>query len=507
MSEGTGTVHLVGAGPGDPGLISLRAVERLREADVVVYDALVHPDILEHVRPEVERIFMGKRAGEPSPGQEAISSLLVSLAARHRVVVRLKGGDPFVFGRGGEEALALKAAGIPFEVVPGITAGIAASAYAGIPVTHRGLSSSVAFVTGHEDPEKEETDVDWVHLARGVGTVVLYMGVRRMEENLRRLGEAGRAGDTPAAVVQWGTYPAQRTVVGTLDTLSRLAEEAGIGAPAITVVGDVVRLREELTWFENRPLFGRRVVVTRARAQASELVAMLAERGAEVLQFPTIRVVKAEDSEPLRRAVQQVESYDWIVFTSVNGVQRFWQELRACGRDTRSLCGVSLCAIGPATAAAIELEGAQADLVPGEFVAEGVIEALRETGDLSRQRVLLPRAEQARSVLPAALRESGAEVDEVIAYRTILDGAGADEIRRRLVEGRVDLITFTASSTVRNFVELVGTEIGPARVISIGPITSATARELGLPVHVEAEVHSVPGLIDALTRYAAAVGE
>lgn len=507
MSQGPGTVHLVGAGPGDPGLISVRAAERLKHADVVVYDALVHPELLEYVPPEAERIYMGKRAGEPSPGQEAISELLVRLARTHRSVVRLKGGDPFVFGRGGEEAIALRAAGIPFEVVPGITAGVAATAYAGIPVTHRGVSSSVAFVTGHEDPTKAESDLDWEHLARGVGTVVLYMGVKRMAENMARLRAAGRPGDTPAAVIQWGTYPAQRTVVGTVDTLPELAAEAGIGAPAVTVVGEVVRLREELGWFEARPLFGRRVVVTRARAQASDLVGRLFELGAEVVQFPTIRVIKAPEIEPLRRAVRAAESYDWIVFTSVNGVQRFWAELRAAGKDTRSLCGVSLCAIGPATAAAIELEGAQADLVPEQFVAEGAVAAMRAAGDLRGQRVLLPRAEQARSVLPEALRESGAEVDEVVAYRTVLDGAGAEDIGRRLREGRVDLITFTASSTVRNFVELVGTEIGTAHVASIGPITSATARELGLPVHVEAEVHSIPGLLDALTRYAAAVGE
>ena len=507
MTQGSGTVYLVGAGPGDPGLISVRAVERLRAADVVVYDALVHPDLLEYVPTEVERIFMGKRAGEPSPGQDAINDLLVKLAASHRHVVRLKGGDPFVFGRGGEEALALRSAGVPFEVVPGITAGVAATAYAGIPVTHRGVSSSVAFVTGHEDPTKEDSDVDWDHLARGVGTVVLYMGVKRMEENLRRLREAGRPGSTPAAVVQWGTYPVQRTVVGTMDTLPGLVREAGIGAPAITIVGEVVRLRDELAWFETRPLFSRRIVVTRARAQASDLVLRLGEMGAEVVQFPTIRVMQAADVEPLRNAVRQADSYDWIVFTSVNGVQRFWSELRAAGLDTRSLCGVSLCAIGPATAAAIELEGAQADLVPGQFVAEGVIAALRESGDLTGQKVLLPRAEQARSVLPEALRDSGARVDEVVAYRTVLDGAGADDLRRRLREGRVDLITFTASSTVRNFVELVGTEIGDARVVSIGPITSATARELGLPVHAEAEVHSIPGLLDALTRYAPTAGE
>lgn len=503
----SGTVHLVGAGPGDPGLITVRAVERLRAADVVVYDALVHPALLEYVRPEAERIFMGKRGGDPSPGQEAINDLLIRLAADHRNVVRLKGGDPFVFGRGGEEAEALQAAGVPYEVVPGITAGVAVPAYAGIPVTHRGVSASVAFVTGHEDPTKDESDVDWDHLARGVGTVVFYMGVRRMEANLRRLREAGRPADTPAAVIQWGTYPAQRSVTGTVATLPRLAEEAGIGAPAITIVGEVVALRESLAWFERRPLFGRRIVVTRARAQASELVERLSALGAEVFQFPTIRVVQAPQLEPLRRAVAEADSYDWIVFTSVNGVQRFWAELRRAGGDTRSLRGVSLCAIGPATAAAIELEGAQADLIPDRYIAEGVIEALRGHGQLEGARILLPRAEQARSVLPEALRESGAEVDDVVAYRTVLDAADAAELRERLDAGQVDLITFTASSTVRNFVELVGTEIGDARVASIGPITSDTAREVGLPVHVEAEVHSIPGLVGALSEYVAKMAD
>lgn len=503
MSQQPGTVHLVGAGPGDPGLITVRAVERLRAADVVVYDALVNPELLEYVRPEAERIFMGKRGGDPSPGQEAINDLLIRLAADHRTVVRLKGGDPFVFGRGGEEAAALGEAGIPFEVVPGITAGVAVPAYAGIPVTHRGVSASVAFVTGHEDPTKEQSDVDWDHLARGVGTVVFYMGVRRMEENFRKLREAGRPADTPAAVIQWGTYPGQRTVLGTVETLPRLAQDAGIGAPAITVVGEVARLRESIAWFERRPLFGRRVVVTRARAQASELVTRLTELGAEVYQFPTIRVVQAPQLEPLRRAVREADSYDWIVFTSVNGVQRFWAELRRSGGDTRDLRGVSLCAIGPATAAAVELEGAQPDLIPERYIAEGVVEALRGHGSLHGARILLPRAEQARSILPEALRESGAEVDDVVAYRTVLDAADAGELRQRLSAGQVDLITFTASSTVRNFVELVGTEIGGARVASIGPITSDAARELGLPVHVEADEHSIPGLVAALSDYVA----
>lgn len=500
-----GTVYLVGAGPGDPGLLTLRAAELIESADAIVYDALVSPAILERRSAHAEMVFVGKRGGEPSPSQEEINGVLVTLARRQACVVRLKGGDPFVFGRGGEEALALRRAGISFEVVPGVTAGVAVPAYAGIPVTHRGVASSVAFVTGHEDPAKEESDVDWDHLARGVGTVVMYMGVRRMRANFRRLMEAGRPASTPAAVIEWGTYPRQRTVTGTLETLPDLVEAARIGAPAITVVGEVVGLREEMKWVESRPLFGRRIVVTRARAQASDLSLHLERLGAEVIQFPTILITDPEEPEPLRRAVREAGAFDWIVFTSVNGVQRFWSELRAAGEDTRKLAGVSLCAIGPATAAAIEAEGARADLMPEEFIAEAVVEALVSTGDLQGRRILLPRAEQARSILPERLREHGAEVVEVTAYRTELDGSGAPAVRARLEAGEVDLVTLTASSTARNFVSLVGTGLGGAGVASIGPITSATARELGLPVDVEAAEHSIPGLVMAiLEHYASA---
>jgi uroporphyrinogen III methyltransferase / synthase len=389
-------------------------------------------------------------------------------------------------------------AGIPFEVVPGVTAGVAATAYAGIPVTHREISSSVAFVTGHEDPRKDESDIDWEHLARGVGTVVFFMGVRLLATNCRRMIEAGRAADTPAAAIEWGTYPRQRTVVGTLATIADQVAQAGVRAPALVVVGGVVALRERLNWFEGGPLAGRSVVVTRARAQASDLAASLERMGAEVIQFPTIRIEDPLDPEPLRRAVREADRFDWIVFTSVNGVQRFWAELRAAGLDTRSLGGVSLCAIGPATAAAIEMEGARADLVPPRFVAESAVEALEAEGDLRGSRVLLPRAEVARSVLPDSLRALGAEVVEVDAYRTVQEEAGSEALRRRIHAGEVDMVTFTASSTVRNFVELVGADLGAARVASIGPITSQTARELGLRVDVEAAEHTIPGLLAAI---------
>lgn len=493
----TGTVYLVGAGPGDPGLLTVRAAELVERADVLVYDALVSPAILERAR-GAERVYVGKRGGEHHRTQEQINALLVDLAREHRTVVRLKGGDPFVFGRGGEEALVLARAGIPFEVVPGVTAGIAAPAYAGIPVTQRGTAASVAFVTGHEDPTKPDTDVDWAHLARGVGTVVFYMGVGKMAENFRRLMDHGRAADTPAAAIEWGTYPRQRTVTGTLATLPEAVREAGIGAPSLIVVGEVVALRGALGWWDRRPLSGKRIVVTRARAQASDFAAALEALGAEVVQFPTIRIVPPADEGPLLRGAAEAGTYDWIVFTSVNGVERFWDALARQGCDARALGGVRVCAIGPATAGELGRRGIVPDVVPDEFVAEAAVQALDTADDLRGRRILLPRAEVARAVLPRQLRERGAEVVEVAAYSTVRDGADAERVRELFQRGEVDAVTFTASSTVRGFVELVGTEVGRAKVASIGPVTSATARELGLPVDVEAAEYTIPGLVRAL---------
>lgn len=501
----TGTVYLVGAGPGDPGLLTLRAAELLERADVLVYDALVSDAILERSA-RAERVYVGKRGGQHSRTQEQINAILIDLAGKHGTVVRLKGGDPFVFGRGGEEALALVEAGVPFEVVPGVTAGIAAPAYAGIPVTQRGMSASVAFVTGHEDPTKPDTDVDWAHLARGVGTVVFYMGVGKMAENFRRLVEHGRAPETPAAAIEWGTYPRQRTVAGTLETLPAIAREAGIGAPSLIVVGEVVSLRDTLSRWERRPLSGKRIVVTRARAQASGFAAALEALGAEVVQFPTIRVVPPADEGPLRRAAAEARTFDWIVFTSVNGVERFWSALAEQGRDARSLCGVMVCAIGPATAGELERRGVVADAVPDEFVAEAAVETLLRAGVGAGSRILLPRADIARAVLPDRLRAAGAEVVEVAAYSTEQDGAGAERVRGMLDRGEIDVVTFTASSTAKNFVDLVGAEVGRAAVASIGPITSRTARELGMRVDVEAEEYTIPGLTRAIQDFCARGG-
>ncbi|HET7459984.1 MAG TPA: uroporphyrinogen-III C-methyltransferase [Longimicrobium sp.] len=494
----SGTVYLVGAGPGDPGLLTVRAAELLARADVLVYDALVSPAILDHAA-KAERIYAGKRGGTRNVmSQEEISRLLVDLAANHDTVVRLKGGDPFVFGRGGEEALELARAGVAFEVVPGVTAGVAAPAYAGIPVTHRGVSTGVTLVTGHEDPEKPETGIDWNALARTGGTLVFYMSVGRMEENFARLMEAGRPPDTPAAAIEWGTYPRQRTVTGTLSSLPALAREAAIGAPSIVLVGEVVALRGELAWWDRRPLSGRRIVVTRARAQASTFAARLETLGAEVVQLPAIRVEAPEDPRPLRDAVECVDSFDWIVLTSANGVERFFAALRESGRDARALASAKVCAIGPATAAELEKQGIRADLVPPEFMAERAVEALAAATDLAGARVLVPAAEAARPVLAEGLRALGAEVTAVVAYRTVQDGAGADEVRRRIEAGEIDLLTFTAGSTAKHFAALVGTDVGAAKVASIGPVTSQALRELGIEVDVEAEEATIDGLLRAI---------
>ncbi|HEX9937550.1 MAG TPA: uroporphyrinogen-III C-methyltransferase [Longimicrobium sp.] len=494
----SGTVYLVGAGPGDPGLLTLRAAELLARADVLVYDALASPEIVERAG-RAERIYAGKRGGTRNVlSQDEISRLLVDLAAKHETVVRLKGGDPFVFGRGGEEALELARAGVAFEVVPGVTAGVAAPAYAGIPVTHRGISTGVTLVTGHEDPEKPETGIDWGALANTGGTLVFYMSVGRMEENFARLTAAGRSPETPAAAIEWGTWPRQRTVAGTLATLPAKVREAKLGAPSIVLVGEVVALRGELAWFDRRPLSGRRIVVTRARAQASGFAASLQALGAEVVQLPAIRLEAPDDPQPLREAVERLHSFHWIVLTSANGVERFFAALRDAGRDTRALASARVCAIGPATAAELEKHGIRADLVPPEFVAESAVEALAAADELAGKRVLVPAAEDARPVLADGLRERGAEVTSVVAYRTVPDGTGADEVRRRIGAGEIDLLTFTAGSTARNFAALVGTEVGGARVASIGPVTSAALRELGMRVDVEAEEATIAGLLRAV---------
>ncbi len=483
------TVYLVGAGPGDPGLLTARALELIARAEVIVYDRLIPPSALEGARTDALLLYAGKEGGGPSMAQAEIERLLVEHGGAGRSVVRLKGGDPFVFGRGGEEAETLRDHGIAFEVVPGVTAGVAASAYAGIPVTHRDAASAVAFLTGHEDPSKAESALDWEALAAFPGTLVVYMGVRQLPAIAARLRAGGRSGDEPAAVVQSGTLAGQRTVLATLATIAQAASEAGIRAPAVTIFGQVAALRERLAWFERRPLTGITVAVTRARAQASALAASLGELGARVLETPAIRIV------PLEVDLPRLADYDLICLTSPNGVRILFARMARDGLDARALAGARIAAIGPGTARALSEHGVIADIVPERFVAEGLVDALDE---VPVRRALIARAAEAREVLPGALRDRGAEVDVLALYETVAETL--DEAAREAV-ATADYITFTSSSTVAYFLEALG---GPppssARLISIGPVTSDALRARGLEPYAEATRHDIDGVLEAVTR-------
>jgi uroporphyrinogen III methyltransferase/synthase len=495
MSARAGVVYLVGAGPGDPGLMTARSLELIAAADVIYHDRLIPPGALDGARDDAELVYVGKQPGRPSVPQEEISKRLVEAARSGSSVVRLKGGDPFVFGRGGEEAEALRAAGIEFEVVPGVTAGVAATAYAGIPVTHRDDSSAVAFVTGHEDPEKGETALDWEALARFPGTLVFYMGVRRLAENTAALIAAGRNPDEPAAAVERGTMAGQRTVAATLGALAAEVERVGVRAPAVIVVGAVVGRRDVLAWLERRPLHGRVVVVTRARAQASGLARKLRRLGAEVVELPAIRIESRIEGEEARHAVAEIGAYSVVCLTSPNGVRLLFEALRKAGRDARTLAGATVAAIGPGTAGALEAHGIEADVVPERFVAEALLDALAGT-EVEGRRVLLARAAEARDVLVEGLRERGAEVEDVAFYETVREEPAPEAIEAARV---ADYITFTSSSTVRNLTEALGRDFPDgARVISIGPVTSDAARKAGLTVDAEAERHDIEGLVEAL---------
>jgi uroporphyrinogen III methyltransferase / synthase len=479
----TGTVYLVGAGPGDPGLLTVRAVELIAAADVVLYDRLIPPEALAHARADAEVVYVGKEGEGPQFPQDDTHALLLDHARAGRTVVRLKGGDPFVFGRGGEEALVLAEAGVPFEVVPGVTAGVAAPAYAGIPVTHRDVASGVAFVTGHEDPAKPGSAIDWPALARFPGTLVFYMGVRTLPRIAERLVAAGRRPDEPVAVVERGTLPGQRTLLATLaDVADRTAAER-IRAPAITLVGDVARLREDLAWLESRPLHGRTVAVTRARAQASALAARLRALGAAVVEAPAIRI------EPLDTPLPPVRDYDLVCVTSPNGADLLLDRLR----DARELAGVTVAAIGPGTAHALRARGVEPDVVPDRAVAEGLVEALAGT---PVRRALIARAAEGRDVLPDALRERGAHVDVAALYETVAAPLDADT---RAAAAAADDLLFTSASSVRFYVQAAGSLEGP-RLVTIGPATSAALREHGAEPDLEADPHTPDGMIEALLR-------
>jgi uroporphyrinogen III methyltransferase/synthase len=492
-------VFLVGAGPGDAGLVTIKGVECLRRADVVVYDRLVAPALLDYAPPHAEKIYVGKASGDHTMPQSEINALIIERARAGKIVVRLKGGDPFVFGRGGEEALALAHAGIPFEIVPGISSAIAAPAYAGIPVTHRGIAASFIVATGHRE--------DTSHVSRftfhDADTLIFLMSVENLERIVTSLIASGRDATTPAALVRWATTPQQQTIVGTLENIVERARD--VKPPAVLIVGDVVNLREQLQWFEKRPLFGKRILVTRAREQASELSRRLAELGAEPIEFPTIRIAPLDDYAQLDAAL--VRQYDWVIFTSVNGVRFVWERVNALGRDARAFANTRLGAIGSATAEELARHGLRADFVPREYSAKAIVEQI---GDVTGQRILLPRADIAREALAEGLRARGAHVDDVAAYRTIPTDANdprGQDICAQLERGEIDIITFTSSSTVRGLFNALQSPISNLqslisnlKIACIGPVTAQTARELGLRVDIVAAEHTIAGLVAALVE-------
>ncbi|MSQ07179.1 MAG: uroporphyrinogen-III C-methyltransferase [Dehalococcoidia bacterium] len=505
---GKGKVYLVGAGPGDPGLITVKGLRVLSQAQVVVYDRLLDPSLLQHAAPDAEQVFVGKARGRQALTQEQINQLLVDRASAGQTVVRLKGGDPFVFGRGGEEALALAQHGIPFEVVPGVTSAIAAAAYAGIPITHRRVATCFTVVSGSEDPAKPESSIPWDVLARTGGTLVVLMGWNALESILRTLGSQGMAADTPVALVQWGTWPQQRTVTGVLADVAARGRQAGLEPPVLAVIGPVVKLREQLRWFgpdsntAGRPLWGKRVLITRSRTQASRLRALLEAQGALPLELPAIEIAPLEDCRKLDAALARLNHFGWVIFASGNAVDSVFARLEGLGKDARAFGGTQVGAIGPATAEALARRGIRADFIPARSASEAVVDELSKR-PWAGVPVLLPAADIGRDVLAQGLARLGAQVEWVAAYRTVTPAGAGGQARQMLDQG-VDVVTFASSSTVRNLLELLGGDkaaLEGSLIACIGPATAATARELGLPVGLVSDEHNVEGLVDALVRH------
>lgn len=500
-----GKVYLVGAGPGDPGLLTVRGKECLEQADVVVYDYLSNPALLRFARSDVELVYAGKQASKHTLTQDEINACLVKHGKAGKIVTRLKGGDPFVFGRGSEEAEELRKAGIPFEVVPGISSSIAAPAYAGIPVTHRSMATAFMVITGHEDPTKTETQVDWKNVAEFFGTRIILMGVERIEVIAGELMKHGVPGKMPVAMVRWGTTGHQQTITGTLKTIAGVVKKSGFTAPAVTIIGEVVKLRETLDWFEQRPLFGKRIVVTRSRDQASELVRSLTELGAEVLEIPTIKITPPKNPAPLAEAVKAMGEYDWVLFTSPNGVDAFFKAFFATHQDLREICGVKIGAVGRTTAQKVLDFHLEVDFVPKEFTTEGLLKEFRAEVDCENLRFLLPRADLADAKFARGLEELGGIVDDLEAYATVPETEDPTGHRARLLAEGADLVTFTSSSTVTNFCNLVDVpalreKFPQLKFASIGPVTTKSAIERGLSVQVEADVHTVQGLVDVILK-------
>jgi uroporphyrinogen III methyltransferase/synthase len=508
MSTSRAIVYLIGTGPGDPGLITVRGLKCLEAADVVLYDRLVHPRLLRFARSGAEKIDVGASAPQPRE-QEAICYLLAEKAREGKVVARLKWGDPFVFARGGEEALFLHEQGVRFEVVPGVPPAVGVATYAGIPVTYPGGGDSLTFIRGYEDEGDTLPQLDWSSLARLKGTIVCYAGARQLPGIVHALLTHGRPKDDPAALIYNGTLPTQETIQSTLGEIEPLIKQTAHRAGVVVIVGRVAAFRDHLRWFDERPLFGKRVLVTRTREQAGDLVDRLEALGAEAIESPTIRVLPPEDYGPLDEACANISSFTWIVFTSANGVDGFMERVQAIGGDLRDLKGVRICTIGPATADRLLQRGIKVDLTPPEYRAEGVVQALRATGSLEQQRVLLPRADLARELLAEELRKLGAEVTEVTAYRTVLaeaDREGEPDVYGMLLEKRIDVVTFTSASTVRNFARIYGEEVAAdllrsTAVACIGPVTAEAADQYGIRTAIMPEQYTIPALVDATVAY------
>jgi uroporphyrinogen III methyltransferase/synthase len=500
-----GIVYLVGAGPGDVGLMTMRGAELLARADVVVYDALVNADLLKLAPKEAEVIYGGKRSKDHAIPQEELNALLVRKAKEGKTVVRLKGGDPYTFGRGGEEAEELGAAGIRFEVVPGVSSISAAPNYAGIPITHREHCSSFTVITGHEDPHKPESNIDWALVAKDKGTKVILMAMERIADIARTLISNGMSPETPVGMVRWGTTGRQTSIQGTLATIEKIIAENNFGAPAVTVIGDVVNLRDKLNWFENRPLFGQRIVVTRTRDQASELSRQLLELGAEVLEIPTIKIEPPDNKDGLKDALLGLHEYDWVVFTSPNGVTTFFDYFFKAFDDLRDIGGVKIAAVGPATAAKLKELHLKVDAMPEEYVSLRIAKALTDYESIDNLRILLMRAEIANRELPKELETLGAIVDDVASYRTVPETEDRNGAAAKLIENGADWITFTSSSTVENFharfnLPEILKRFPKTKVVSIGPETTKTLEALGVKPTVEAKPHNLSGMVNAIQR-------
>lgn len=501
-----GYVYILGAGPGDEDLITVKGLDAIKKADVIIYDNLANRSLLRQAKPDAEVIYVGKQANQHTLKQEEINKLLVKKALENKLIVRLKGGDPFVFGRGSEEALELVENNILFEVIPGITSGIAAPAYAGIPFTHRGFTATAAFVTGHEDPTKEDSDINWSKLATAVGTIVFYMGVKNLPHITEQLMKHGRSPQTPVALVRSGTYNSQETFVGTLETITQVAADNKVTPPVITIVGEVVSLRDKLRWFDNRPLFGKRIIVTRSRSQASELTKQLQVLGADVIEMPSIDISPVDDFAVIDSEIKDIQKYSWLIFTSVNGVDIFFSRLFALGFDVRKLHHLKIAVIGSETGIRLRTHGLVPDLQPFRFTSEGTVEAFKQLKkDYTGETILLPSSEIARDLIPAELRAMGAEVTTIAVYKNNLPDISDAEIQR-IFSKPVDLVTFTSSSTVSNYVTLMkraGQEglITTIQGASIGPVTSSTANDNHIPLALEAEVSTIEGLVNAIQDY------